>query len=380
MKILHVCLSSHYTEGMTYQDNLLPDQNAKDGHDVVVVSDCYKYCGPTLIKVEEEDQVLSSGVRLIRLRYDKIVNDFFSSKIRKTSSLAKLLEQIAPDVVLYHGVAGWELNTVAQYKKEYPHTKLYVDSHQDYNNSGLSWFSLFFQYKLFNRYIVKKTGKYVDKFLYVSYESGRFIREVYGLSDCNLEFYPLGGQIVDENVKNDFSKLIREKHGFDREDILVLHTGKLSKGKRTKELVGSLRLVRSRRIKLLIVGAIPEAEKEELEPLLSSDSRIYYLGWKSSEELIKYLCAADIYFQPGTQSATLQSAICAGTPVAVYPYESHKPYIKGNGFFVSDISDFVKAFEVILESPSILRGMSSKSYQVAREILDYRVLAARLYR
>ena len=30
MKIAHVGLASFYTEGMTYQDNLLAEQNARD--------------------------------------------------------------------------------------------------------------------------------------------------------------------------------------------------------------------------------------------------------------------------------------------------------------------------------------------------------------
>lgn len=51
LKIIHVCLASHYTEGMTYQDNQLADQNAADGHEVVVISDCCRYSGNALEKV-----------------------------------------------------------------------------------------------------------------------------------------------------------------------------------------------------------------------------------------------------------------------------------------------------------------------------------------
>ena len=165
MKILHICLASHYTEGMTYQDNLLPDQNAKDGHETIVVSDCYKYDNGKLVKVPEEDRVLESGVRLIRFEYTSIINKTLSSKIRKVKKLKQLLNKEKPDVILYHGVGGWELLTVSKFKKLNQSTKIYVDSHQDFNNSGTFKLSLALQYKIFNKALVNLTKDYIDKYL-----------------------------------------------------------------------------------------------------------------------------------------------------------------------------------------------------------------------
>ncbi len=379
MKILHVCLASHYTEGMTYQDNQLPDQNAADGHEVVVVSDCYHYQNGSLIKAPEEDKKLNSGVRLIRLEYDFIVNEVVSSKIRKVKKLKALLIKEKPDVILYHGASGWELLTVSKYKKNNPNIKLYVDSHQDFNNSGTFWFSLFFQYKVFNRCLINKARRYVDKFLYLSYESREFVVKMYGLKDSELEFYPLGGNIVNKIDKNITSDRIRKKHSYAFDDILIVHSGKLIADKKTKELLQAFSKVNSEKIKLLIIGFIPDEEKQILEPLILSDNRVRFLGWKNSDELLEYLCAADIYFQPGTQSATMQNAICCGTPVALYPYSSHKPYLKGNGFLVENEDDYISIFNQLITDPEVLKTMSDKSYSVAEELLDYRKLAARLY-
>lgn len=379
MKILHICLSSHYTEGMTYQDNQLPDQNAADGHDVLVVSDCYKYQGSNLIETEEEEKTLESGVRLIRFKYDRVVNELISSKVKKVKKLKSLLVKEKPDVILFHGVTGWEMLTVANYKKNNPSTKLYIDSHQDFHNSGTSWFSLFFQYKIFNNYLVGKVRNYVDKFLYLSYESREFIVKMYSLKNSELEFYPLGGNVVNKNDKTMFSEGVRQKHNYAFDDILIVHSGKLVAAKKTKELIQAFSKVKSDKIKLLIIGAIPDQEKAILEPLILADSRVSFLGWKGSDELPKYLCAADIYFQPGTQSATMQNAICCGTPVALYPYPSHEPYLKGNGFFVENEDDYISVFNKIIAEPEILKTMSDNSYSVAEELLDYRKLAARLY-
>lgn len=379
LKIIHICLASHYTEGMTYQDNQLPDQNAADGHEVVVVSDCYKYSGHQLIEVPEEDTLLPTGIRLIRMKYDFFVSKKISSKIRKVRNLKFLLENFQPDVILYHGAAGVELLTVADYKKENPEVKLYVDSHADYHNAGAFWLSLLLQYKIFNRYLVSKAKKYVDKFFYVSYECKVFCQEVYGLTDRDLEFYPLGGYVIDKLKKDKFKTLIRNQHDLNADEIVVVHSGKLTVKKKTVELIKAFSQVKDPKIKLFLIGSIHESIQDVLEPLIRKDCRIYFLGWMSSNELIKYLCAADLYIQPGTQSATLQNAICCGTPIAVYPYESHKPYVKENGFFIKNSKEYIDLFQQIAKGTISLQKMIDPSYEIAENLLDYKVLAERLY-
>ena len=63
----------------------------------------------------------------------------------------------------------------------------------------------------------------------------------------------------------------------------------------------------------------------------------------------------------------------------LYPYKSHTPYLMENGYFVKTVADMVSCFEKISEKPELLKKMSDKSYKIARDILDYRKLAARLY-
>lgn len=380
LKILHVCLASHYTEGMTYQDNQLADQNASDGHEVVVISDCLRYSGHLLEPVEEEDVILASGVRLIRMKYDHVVSRVVSKKVRKVSRLKFFLDEFKPDVILFHGVAGYEMLTVASYKRDNPDVKLYVDSHEDYHNSGTFWFSLFFQYKVFNRWIVHKIRNDVDKFLYLSYESEKFLKEIYGLDENELEFYPLGGSIIDPDKKALFKVEVRNELKLRDEDIIIVHSGKLAKEKRTQELLEAFALVSDERLNLVLIGSIPEEMTSVLQPLIDSDDRISYLGWKKSDSLIKYLAAADIYVQPGTQSATMQNAICCGTPVALYPYESHRPYVNGNGFYIKNGVDYSSLFKELGSKNFDFQEMIVASYKIARELLDYKQLASRLYR
>ena len=119
--------------------------------------------------------------------------------------------------------------------------------------------------------------------------------------------------------------------------------------------------------------------REEVEPLLKSDSRVSFAGWKTADELLEYLCAADFYVQPGGQSVTMQNAICCGCAMVLYPHKSHKPYLQGNGYYIKTVDDMVNVFQKVADNPDVLQTMSSNSMVIARELLDYKKLAARLY-
>ena len=103
-----------------------------------------------------------------------------------------------------------------------------------------------------------------------------------------------------------------------------------------------------------------------------------YLGWKNSEELIKYIAASDLYLQPGSQSATMQNALCAGTPVLIENVKSHEAYMSGNAFIINNYEDMEIVFAKICEDPSVLKKMSERVYDLAVNNLDYKKLAERI--
>lgn len=380
MKILHICLSSAFTEGMSYQENFLINQNIADGHAVTIITDCHKYHNGTLIKTIPEDKVLSNGVHLIRIKYDRIINTFISGKIRKVSKLFDMIVKEAPNVILYHGVVGWELLSVARYKKEYPSVKLYLDSHEDFNNSGTNIISRVFQYRIFNRSIVKKVTPYIEKILCVSYECFDFIKKMFDTQDELLEYYPLGGIVFDKNERQNKRDKIRKELELGDDDILLIHSGKMDALKRTEELLTAFHKVKSNKLHMILIGAMDITVKDRLEVLISQDHRIKFLGWKSSEELLEYLCACDLYMQPGSQSATLQNALCCGAAAAVFPYESHKYLLEDSVFYIEKFDDIVKIFDAISTDYKILNDKQQKSFSIACKLLDYKVLAKRLYR
>ena len=88
-----------------------------------------------------------------------------------------------------------------------------------------------------------------------------------------------------------------------------------------------------------------------------------------------------MYLQPGSESATMQNAVCAFCPVMLYPHRSYtEGYDYGNIVWTKTIGDMEECFRKIAAGELRLDVRAEKSRLCALELLDYRRLAARLYR
>lgn len=380
MKILHVCLSCFYIDNYSYQENILPIKNQFDGHEVKIIASTESYIDNLKLGyIEAKSYQTNTGINIDRLPYDKILTDFISYKVRKHNEFKNKLKELKPDVILFHGLSGWELLTVAEYKKNNPYIKFYVDSHADFNNSSTNFLSKYLLHKVFYKYIIKKAYPFIDKILYVSYEVKDFLKANYNLTEEKMEFYPLGGNVLPDDERERIRINMRKELHIYEDQLLFIHSGKMDKLKRTEEIIIAFSKVKDERFKLILIGNIPSDIYDIISPMIEKDSRINYLGWKSSEELNNYLCACDVYLQPGSQSATMQNAMCCGAAVMLYPHKSHKPYLVGNGFYVETVEDMVESLKKISDDINIVEKMRNQSIKIAKDILDYKKLAARLY-
>ena len=358
--------------------------SVQDGHEVTEITTkripawCRVYAAGEF-GIEEDEIKLDNGVKVIRLSDKYRFPDFINDKYRfhKGLDLALVLEK--PNVILMHDPQAKDLLTVAQYKKEHPEVRFYVDCHTDYCNSAQNWFSKAILHKIAYRKWIKKALPYIDQVFYISEDCKEFVQDMYQLPDHKLEFLPLGGIILDEDEKRKAREKICRQNGIKPNSIIMLHSGKMGKLKKTLDIMEAMRNIPSDGLSLLIIGEFSLEIKDEALQYIHEDSRIKFLGWKDSQELLDYLCAADIYLQPGTQSATMQQAMCCGCPVVLHPYKSHEKYLKGNGYFVESIKDIANVLNDIVEHPQKLGEMSAASYKIARDLLDYRKLTARLY-
>ena len=381
MKIAHIGLACFFTEGMTYQDNYLSHYNALDGNEVLYVSNAAKYENGAVVPTGYEDKRLPDGVRLVRLPYVHVLNGFVSDKFRKVKGLYALLEDFAPDVILSHDLSYWSVLDVIRYKKAHPAVKLYADTHADYYTSGTNWLSLHILHRVFYRYLVQMALPYVEKYFYTTVETRRFSIENYGVPESLTEFYPLGGVLPTEEDYQAHRAARRAELGLRPDELLLIHAGQLEPQKKTDALLRAFAAVSELKARLAVIGSIPDENKAALTAQMDADPRVTYLGWKSGDDLQEYLCAADLYCQPGKVSAIMQNAVCCRCPVMIYPHPDYvEGYDYGNILWEKYEADMSRIFRQLAAGEIDLAALRLNSERCARELLDYRALAARLYR
>lgn len=382
MKILHLCLANFYIDGYNYQENVLPRINKEDGHEVRIIASTETFTdNVTFGYVEPAEYMTEYGVPIKRLPYVKLGNEMLTVKFRKYPHLYEEIKAFHPDVIMCHALSFWSLLDVIRYVKEHPEVKFYADTHAASYNSGRNWLSSNLLHRGVYRYLTQRALPYLEKFFYIGASARDFAHEYYGVPHEIMEYYPLGGNLLEESEYRTYRTARRAELGLAPGELLLVHSGKLDVLKRTKELLEAFAAVPELKAKLAIMGSIPAEEEQTLLPLIEADERVVYLGWKSASELLEYLCACDLYCQPGSVSATMQNAVCCGSPVMVYP---HLPYTEeldyGNILWVKTQQDMENVLRELAEDKIDLGALREGSERCARELLDYRALAARLYR
>lgn len=376
-KVMHVSLASYFTDSMMYQDNLFSQQNSADGHDVVVVAACERFAGGEITDCEEEDTVLSCGSRLVRLRYWRLLPKIVVRKLRLVQGFWKLLNEFKPDVILHHGIGGLSLFQVAVYSKKNPRVRLFVDTHADSHNSSRNLVSSLIQHRLINRALLKLCLPYIEKVFYITPETGDFARQYYRASEEILEYLPLGGVVVSEQERLRRRLKFRTIMGIKDSQLVFFHSGKLNAKKLTLALMRAFLRVASEDSVLLIAGVPAPDISQEFFDLLNTNEKVISLGWLDHDALLDCFCIADCYLQPGTQSNSLQSAICCGLPVVVRSYPSHVPLVQGNGVYVESEEDLQDTIHYLCKKPQRLVEMRTESRRIAETLLDNRLLSTR---
>ena len=380
MKILHLCLACFYIDGYSYQENILPRLNKEDGHEVKIIASTETYIDNKNIGyVKAGCYETEYGVPIVRLAYCSIGNNKIKSKIRKYKGLYKEIALFEPDVIMAHDLCFASIVEIVEYIKMYPNVRFYADTHTALYNSGKNWISLNILHRLLYRRWIQRAVPYINKYFYLSTAERDFSINNYGFPTEKMEFYPLGGFPLDDNEYNGLREKTRIKYNIDKKSLLFIHSGKLNKPKKTIELLKAFSSVGQKDFKLIIVGSIGDDIKDEFEKMVNNDGRISFLGWKNADELRRLLCAADLYLQPGSVSATMQNAVCCRCPVLSFPHASYKEFEYGQFIWVETEQEIVNAFKRIEVGQYDLSKMSLKANQCARELLDYRVLAKRLY-
>ena len=379
MRILHLCLACFYIDQYNYQENVLPRLAKEKGHEVEIIASTETFIDNKNLGYTEPGRYLTEyDVPIVRLPYKKVFSIGISHKLRIYKGLYDEIVKFAPDLIFSHDINYLSLDEVVRYKKNNPQVTLLADTHTGLHNSGKSWISLNILHKLIYKPVISRSIKYIKKVFYVGHPEKIFLREIYGIPAEKIEFMPLGGVIPSSDFQSECRKEIRGSLQMKEDELLLVHSGKLDKEKRTKALLAGFSRVKNLKARLVIIGSISDDIKPEITDLIDSDERISYLGWKNSAELIRYLCACDIYCQPGSPSATLQNAICCGSAIMANPIESYKDLDCGNFLWIESEADIELLFSKIASGEVDVQQVMANSVIFANRYLDYNKMEERI--
>lgn len=379
MKIAHLCLSCFYIDGHSYQENILVRQNVLDGHDVKIIASTESIDSKgKMIFLESKDYLGTDGAFVYRVPYNKLIPKSIQHKVRSYENVINILNEFQPDIIYFHGISAFELKTIAKYKKKNPSVKLIADCHSDRYNSALNIQSKIL-HKYFYKPIFKSIAPSLEKIFCISLETMDFALDYYDAPKDKVEFYPLGGECISDEEYEKRRAQARKDLNIKDDKILLVQTGKINKKKKLVESLYEFSKVPSDKFVYLIIGSLDDEIKADVERLIAQDSRVRFLGWANNDQLKDYLCASDLYVQPGSQSATMQQSLCLRNPVLLDNVKSHTVFVDNNGWLINSTDDICNIIKSIDENPKILSDMSKKSLSIAEKILSYKILASKIY-
>lgn len=382
MRILHLCLACFYIDGYNYQENVFPKINKDDGHEVKIIASTETFLDNknVLGYCEPKSYLTEFGVPIVRLPYKKIINHFVSSKLRFYEGLFREINNFKPDVIFSHDLSFGSLTDVIKYLKQNRNVSFYADTHSAEYNSGQNFLSKFLLHKLFYKRVIWKALPYLRKYFYIGISEKEYSSKIYGVPEEIMDYLPLGGIVPSDCEYNANREKYRAEFNVADDELLFIHSGKLDALKKTDELIRAFSKVPKLKAKLIIIGSFVDECRTNLEELISRDCRIKYIGWRQSSELLKMLCAADLYCQPGSPSATMQNAVCARCACMVYPLDSYVKIDCGNFQFVKVQEDIENYFEYLENNFYGLSELKQNALICANKYLNYENQVERFYK
>ena len=381
MKIVHICLSMGYTEGLNYQENIIIKYQAKDGHEVSLITTDHCFTeGVWGLCRTESDYVNEYGVRIIRLSFALPVPYKINKQVGIFKGFSNILEQLQPETIFVHNIQFQDIRRIVSYKKKHPEVRIYVDNHSDFSNSARNWFTRNILYRFWWKPCAKKLEPWVEKFFGVMPSRVDFLQNVYGIAPSKTDILVMGGddECVERAQKPEVRLSVREKFHVAENDFLIVTGGKIDAFKtQTLLLMKAVKEMDRGSLKLLVFGSVEEELKERLLALCDGD-KVQYIGWAKGEQSYEYFAAADLVVFPGRHSVYWEQAVAQGIPMLCKYWDGTTHIdIGGNVDFLMEDSteEIEKKLLQILDDSEKYPNMKEAAQSELRHRFSYKTIA-----
>jgi glycosyltransferase involved in cell wall biosynthesis len=375
MRIVHLC--SYIQPPLGYQEYYLAKEHAKMGYEVIVVSSDRYYPFPKYNRTVKKilgkriigrSDSMYDGFRLIRLGISFELGTQIWLK-----SLEKVIRRIKPDIVICHEMTHFNSIRIAKLKKELSFRLIY-DNHGsficDSDNILKRVYNAFFDYNT-----VKENA---DKIIGVTEGCVEYIAKKFNIPSKKIEMIPLGADI-DLFCKDDKKRvMIRNKYKIDKDDFVIIYTGKVIKKKGVHLILEALNKIDKKKgIKCLIVGNGDNEYIDYIDSLGNKyNIKVIKIDGVPNRDLPAYYLASDIAVWPIEATIGTIEAMACALPI-ICNKDLNERYENGNGFGVNpwNIEELAEKIDFFIKNDLETIKMGNLSRKIVVENLSWNVIA-----
>lgn len=391
MKIVH--LVDYFMPQMGYQEFYLAREHQKMGHKTwVVTSDRYypfvdfkntvgRILGKRNVRVGERRE---RGVSVIRL---PTIFEYKPAALVFIRGLGKTLERLAPDVVFCDGVFSFNAILAAWHQKNLGYRLVYDNHASDYNtkftDSPIKKFYINFLFKPFFAPLIK--GRATAIVSAVGEAEQDFVIKHFDIPKNKIPIIPLGVEIYPEEKIKKWKRKMRKFLNFSKNDLALVTAGKVDKRKRIEDLIYALRIFKSEKVLLFVLGSGEKTYINRLKKLakdLGIKEKVKFLGAYKEEDEAKLLSGFDIGVWPGVHTQAIRKALAVGLPLVLperisrtqtsnflLSYDNGLSFKKGNPQALSGV------IRKLVGSKTLREKMGENSRRLAKDKLSWRKIA-----
>lgn len=358
-------ISEHYSRGMGYIENKLPEALAALGAEVHVVT-TERRANPLIPGLGAGLESAARG-NSISPTYDNEVT-FHCLPVRtvlrrpRLAGLHSVLRNMRPDIVQTHDMTGWISVDPARWSKDIGYYFFggvhYTMSVWPPNDIGpvLSLARTRHRLKtaLFYRWPSRLASRHME-ICYAATSDCAIVAERYwGIPRSQIEVCPLGTDTelfypVRTREENQQASALREQLSFASDDVVCVYTGKFSSTKHPLLLAQAITRLRGEGLPFrgLFIG-----EGEEQEPIACSPGCLV-TPFQPHRELGAYYRCSDIGVWPAQESMSMLDAAACGLPVVVNHTVQATERFTDNGltYRLNDLEDLVAVLRQLAARP-----------------------------
>ena len=379
MNIIHLIISCSYTDGFSYQENLLPKYHKKAGNQVSIITNCdiIDVNGKDAVYCGERQYTDENGIHITRLPYrsPKKIYRFFR---RYSGLMQALCSASVPDVLFIHSCQFLDISVVVKYLKQHPGITVYVDNHADFYNSAQNFLSKKILHGVIWKRCAQKIAPYATKFYGVLPARVDFLHEAYNLpkEQCELLVMGVDDDVAQRAATPEVKAARRAAYGVCDDDFVIITGGKINRYRpQVLTLMKAVNSMDDAKLKLVVFGSVDDELKEEFDRSLSE--RVKYIGWRKTDEIYEDYAAADLVAFPGLHSVLWEQATGMGKPCAFKRISGFEHVDLGGNcvFFESDYEEEYK--RVIKLAQKNIRAMEKAAQEKGSVAFSYKEIAKR---